>query len=73
MEYQKEGNVKCSKVYYSKEDVENHFDGTFPEVVHSIGEAAFKDNEIKSLTLPTFITSFLYSQVISTPPAVAVV
>ena len=56
LEYQKEGNIKCSKVYYDKEDGKK-FDGTFPEIVHSIGIQALLDNEIESLTLPTFITS----------------
>ena len=56
VEYQKEGNIKCSKVYFDGEDGEN-FDGTFPEVVHSIGIQALIDNEMKELTLPTFITS----------------
>ena len=56
LEYQKEGNIKCSKVYYDKEDGKN-FDGTFPEIVHSIEIQALLDNEIASLTLPTFITS----------------
>ena len=57
LEYQKEGNVKCSKVYYSAEDVQK-YKGTFPEVCHSLGSNCFRgNNSLKSITIPSYITS----------------
>ena len=50
LKYQKEGNVKCSKVYYDEKDAKN-FDGTFPEVVHSIKSEALRNCDLKSLTI----------------------
>ena len=56
LKYKEEGNIKCSKVMFDDEDAKS-FNGTFPEVVHSIKTRAFIDIECKSLTLPTHITS----------------
>ena len=57
LQYQKEGNVKCSKVYYSTEDAQK-YTGTFPEVCHSLGDYCFQENSfIESISFPSYITS----------------
>ena len=54
LEYQKEGNIKCSKVYFDQEDAKK-YKGNIPEIVHSIGFKTFKDSDCKSLIIPSNI------------------
>ena len=56
LEYQKAGNVKCSNVFYSEED-RIDLNVPFPEVIRSLGESSFRDVALKSIIIPTTITS----------------
>ena len=49
----KEGNIKCSKVYFDNEDVKKHFNGKFPEIVHELGESCFEESELTSIVIPS--------------------